>query len=155
TAAMYAAGAGAAIVLDRRTKGAARPIVAYALGAIGGMAGKAGPWVWGMEQRFANPGFSYLNDIFPSPWWDPGQLEQGVYRPETLREWRTLPFRLMQRNSLLDQPGSRDPRLAFICLTSVIFLVHPLFRRWTASQVPETRTVILAEPRRLLVVFCV
>ena len=75
-----------------------------------------GAWLAG---RYDNPFFPYFNGIFRSEFWDPVNLVDARFRPQTLRDWLAWPLRLAERNQAMTEPTMREPRLAVLYLVAV------------------------------------
>jgi hypothetical protein len=78
-----------------------------------------GYWGAGLSARYGNPFFPYFNGIFRSEYWDQVNFVDRAFRPQTVKDWLTWPFRLAERNHTMTEAAMREPRLAVLYLVAV------------------------------------
>ena len=129
-------------------------MTAFVAAILAGFALSYGYWGMMLWQRFQNPFFPYFNDIFRSGYWEPVAFFDAKFRPSTLARWFTLPFGLVERNRLVSEVDLRDPRLALLCVFSVVLAIAML-RESRAAGMRYMTAVQRAMPQsvRLLAVF--
>lgn len=78
-------------------------------------AATAGPWMWLMYERYANPLFPYFNDVFRSPWADPVTFSATRFGPTSAVEWLVFPFMLLWKlQDYVSEAEFRDARPALL-----------------------------------------
>ena len=117
----------AAACLGRRPR-ALGALLAMAVAGAAGFVVAYGYWAWVLWERFANPFFPYLNDLFRSEHWEPVAFRSDTFRPRKLNHWLTLPFKLAERNQLVGEAEMRDPRLAFLIVIALALAASLLAR---------------------------
>ena len=107
---------------DARTRLRHVLVAAAVMGAAFAVA--AGPWMWLMAERFANPLFPYYNDIFRSPWADPVRFTATRFGPQSLLEWAIFPYEMLWKlEGLVAEPEFRDARPALLYTLALAALV--------------------------------
>ena len=97
-------------------------------------AATAGPWMWLMWSRYANPLFPYFNDVFRSPWADPVSFAATRFGPKSAAEWLAFPFLLLVKvEGYVSEPAFRDARPALLYALALAALLAVLLRRPQAS----------------------
>src|SRR6266567_2270327 len=157
TAAMYAVGLCAALLLQRPVLWlGVRQAFAFGIAVLVGVALTGGPWMWTLYTHFGNPLFPYFNDVFHSPWWDEARPFVAPYGPHTLLDWLTLPLHFFGSTaSFVGELEFRDLRLALLYVFAIAALIA-----WVARQI-RSREEIVGSPdlcaawRALAVFSCV
>src|SRR4030095_16556666 len=127
TAAVYAVALACAFVVCFRGRpGFGRAVSAFVAAIVVGSSVGYGYWAIVLWERFRNPFFPYFNEIFRSSFCDPCSFFATTFRPPTPARWITLPFGLGERNRLASEADLRDPRLALLCVFSVVLAVSLL-----------------------------
>ena len=127
TAAIYSVALGCAFVACFWGRpGFGRAVSAFAAAILTGFALSYGYWGMMLWHRFQNPFFPYFNDIFRSDYWEPVAFFDTKFSPSTLARWLTLPFGLVERTRLVSEADLRDPRLALLCVFSVVLAIAML-----------------------------
>ncbi len=155
TAAIYAVALFCSFVLCfRGREGFGRAALTLAAAMAAGFLVAYGYWGAVLWERFRNPLFPYFNGMFRSEYWEPLSLADTRFRPTTPVGWLTLPFGLAERNRLASEADLRDPRLALLCVFSVVVAIAML-RESRAAGVRYMTALRRAMPPslRLLAVF--
>jgi hypothetical protein len=83
-----------------------------------------GWWALHMQSRFGNPFFPYFNQVFQSPWALPLDWVDARFKPTSLVDAATTPFRLLADTQHYSELKLRDPRL----LASLVLFPWLAFR---------------------------
>jgi hypothetical protein len=140
TAATYALGLGAALLLRRANlrRGVVEAVV-FGLGVTAGLLLTLGPWMWTLYSHFESPLFPYYNDILRSPWWDFQPLLIRAFGPHTLLEWLTFPLHLFRVESgFVTELEFSDWRLPLLYLIAIAGMLIWIVRRLTGRAAAET-----------------
>jgi hypothetical protein len=125
TGAVFAIGLVAGVATlgdDARTR--VRHVLVAGAAMAAAFAVAAGPWMWLMAERFANPLFPYYNDVFRSPWADPVRFTATRFGPQSLLEWTIFPYEMLWKlEGFVAEPEFRDARPALLYTLALATLV--------------------------------
>jgi hypothetical protein len=155
TAAIYGVALFASFALCIRGRhGSARATLVLGVAMAAGFIAAYGYWGMVLWERFRNPFFPYFNGLFRSEYWEPQSFFDTKFRPSTLGGWLTLPLGLAVRNRLASEADLRDPRLALLCVITVILIVSRIRRaRVSGQNVPMSLRDDMPPTLRFFVVF--
>jgi len=107
-------------------------LVVFGLAAAVGVALSAGWWAWEMWQTTRNPVFPLMNSLFRSPLYDAISTLEQNFRPHSVVEAITYPFRAAFGQSPGGEAAYVEPRYALvILLLPALFVRRPL--DWAAA----------------------
>ena len=131
TGAIYGLGLLAALLVAHGSARARLRATLVAGAAMGvAFAATAGPWMWLMWTRYANPLFPYFNDVFRSPWADPVSFSATRFGPASAPEWLAFPFLLLVKvEGYVSEPAFRDARPALLYTLALVALAVAVVRR--------------------------
>jgi hypothetical protein len=135
------------IMLPLPLKGRIRQGLAYGVSLGVGFLVVAAPWSYRLEQRFGNPLFPLMNNVFRSPEFSTGSSVAFRFIPETVAEALWRPFAMIDPVTMVhEEPRAPDPRYAII-----LILIGALFCRWlwrrraASSSQPVTSASAVSE----------
>jgi hypothetical protein len=95
----------------------------------------AAPWSYRLGQRFGNPLFPLLNNVFRSPEFTTEAAPSLRFVPETFAEALWRPFAMVDPVTMVhEEPRAPDPRYALLLLVVVAFFCRWLWRRRAAAS---------------------
>jgi hypothetical protein len=106
--------------------------------AAGGVLGfllTEGWWALHLQSRFGNPLFPYFNQVFLSPWAMPYDWVDPRFKPTSLLDAATTPFRLLADTQHYSELKLRDPRLllSLLCFPWLAFRSSRTHDTWRAD----------------------
>jgi hypothetical protein len=121
TVAFVVPGLGAVAVLAALQKRALFGLIVFGLAAALGFLVVAGHHLLTLWNAFGNPFFPYLNQIFRSPYFEPTQIWDPRFIPDSLWKLMTFPFYWTKTNAyVVSEPTFRDWRAAIAYVAMVI-----------------------------------
>jgi hypothetical protein len=138
TAATYAVGLLAAIVLRSRPRRAIFEGLGFGLPVLAGVALASGYWMVLLETRFGNPLFPYFNQWFHSPLLPAEPVLLRAYGPHTLLGWLAFPFEIgFRTRGFVTEALHRDFRFPALYLLALAALVAIALERARARGAPN------------------
>jgi hypothetical protein len=102
----------------------------FVVGAMVGAALTDGFWWWNLWQRFANPLFPYFNDLFRSPWGEPGRMADLRFMPRSAAQALLYPlFWAFTPQTLVTELPTRDPRIALGWIAVLALMIGAVRQR--------------------------
>jgi hypothetical protein len=133
------------IMLPLTLTGRIRQGLAYGISLGLGVAAAAAPWSYRLEQRFGNPLFPLMNNIFRSPEFPTGSSAAFRFIPESFAQAFWRPFAMIDPVTMVhEEPRVPDPRYAVLLILFGVFLWRWLWglrrrpRRAGSSTQPVT-----------------
>jgi len=129
--------------------------LAYGFSMILGFAIIAAPWCYRLAQRFGNPLFPLMNDVFRSPEFTTESVRAARFIPATITEALWRPFAMIDPVTMVhEELRAPDGRYAVL-----LILVGGLFYRWlwqrpAASSSPRVMSPDAAAARTLTALGC-
>ena len=125
------------VMLPLSLRGRIRHGLAYALSLGLGVAVIAAPWSYRLEQRFGNPVFPLMNNVFHSPEFTTEPARALRFIPASIIEALWRPFAMIDPVSMVhEEMRAPDPRYAILMI-----LIGVAFCRWVwrrrAASLPE------------------
>jgi hypothetical protein len=114
------------IMLPLTLRGRIRQGLAYGISLGLGFLLIAAPWSYRLEQRFGNPLFPLMNDVFRSPEFTTEPLRHFRFIPETVTEGLWRPFAMIDPVTMVHEE-MRAPDLRYAAL---LILIGALFCCW-------------------------
>jgi hypothetical protein len=136
------------IMLPLTLTGRIRQGLAYGISLGLGVAAVAAPWSYRLEQRFGNPLFPLLNNIFRSPEFPTGSSAVFRFIPESFAEAFWRPFAMIDPVTMVhEEPRAPDPRYALLLILFGVFFWRWLWarRRRPRRTASSTQPVIYAD----------
>lgn len=97
----------------------------------------AAPWCYRLEQRFGNPFFPLMNNVFQSPEYTTEPTRAFRFIPASVIEALWRPFAMIDPVTMVhEELRAPDPRYAFLMLLAAMFLCRGLWRRHAATTQP-------------------
>ncbi len=95
----------------------------------------AGPWMFTLWQRYANPLFPYFNDVFRSPWADAVPFSATAFGPDAPAEWLVFPYMMLWKlQGYVAEPEFRDARPAVLYTLVLVSLALMVLRRLRGGE---------------------
>ena len=139
TVAFVVPGLGVVAVLAALRKRTLIGLIVCGLAAAAGFLIFAGHHLLTLWNAFGNPFFPYLNQIFRSPYFEPTQIWDPRFIPDSFRKLMTFPFYWARTNDyVVSEPRFRDARaaIAYVALAiGVLGLGLSFFRK--GRRLPE------------------
>jgi hypothetical protein len=138
TMAVYALGLAAACLVQGRLL----RLLAFGAAGVAGLLAGGGWWMWFLWERFRNPLFPYLNDLFRAEMVPASDRRDTNFLPESLADALLFPFRLALDSRIAGEIDFTDIRLALLYVALPLAL---LFRRpalW--SDAAKARPLLVA-----------
>lgn len=113
------------------------------IGTVAGFLVTDGFWAYRLYQEFGNPVFPFYNGLFASPDFPAVSFSHDLFRPHTLLDSLTFPFRIIQFKSwVYSETITPELRLAgFTLLGITAAMLWPFqARRQDAADTPERQT---------------
>jgi hypothetical protein len=94
----------------------------------------AAPWAYRLEQRFGNPLFPLMNDVFRSPEYTTEPVRALRFIPTTVTEALWRPFAMIDPVTMVhEEPRAPDPRYAILLILAGAAFCRWLWRRHSAT----------------------
>jgi len=131
---IYAIGTAITLVLtERGWRNRFTIIGVWGLAFVLGVLVSGGYWMATMWSLYDNPLFPFYNNIFHSPYFEPIEMSDKRYLPQSTIQGLVYPFYFVSRNHYTYQAlDLRDSRYAVIYILMVIYLLS-LFVRWISA----------------------
>jgi hypothetical protein len=147
------------IMLPLSLWGQMRRALAYGISLGLGFIIVAAPWSYRLEQRFGNPLFPLMNQIFRSPEYPTESSAAYRFIPESFTQALLRPFAMINPVTMVhEEPRAPDPRYAVLMILVGVFLCRWVWNRWRLSRAVSLRqTVIGTDPgstRTLVAIAC-
>ena len=121
TVAFVVPGLGVVAVLAALRKRTLIGLIAFGLAAASGFIVVAGHHLLTLWNAFGNPFFPYLNQIFRSPYFEPTEIWDPRFIPDSFLKLMTFPFYWAKTNTyVVSEPTFRDWRAAIAYVAMVI-----------------------------------
>src|ERR1700722_4111324 len=149
TAAFVAPGLGVVALLRALRKRTLIGLILFGLAATAGFFIFAGHHLLTLWNAFGNPFFPYLNQIFRSPYFEPTEIWDPRFIPDSFRKLMTFPFYWTKTNSyVVSEPKFRDWRAAvgYVAIVAgVLALALSCLRtgRWPRAALAQTPGLLL------------
>jgi hypothetical protein len=147
------------VMLPLTLTGRIRQGLAYGISLGLGVAAAAAPWSYRLEQRFGNPLFPLMNNIFHSPEFPTESSVASRFIPESFAQALWRPFAMIDPVTMVhEEPRAPDPRYAVVLILIGAFLCRWLWGRWRLRRAASSaQAVISADPdstRTLVAIAC-
>jgi hypothetical protein len=121
TVAFVVPGLGVVAVLAALRQRTLIGLMVFGLAAMSGFLVFAGHHLLTLWNAFGNPFFPYLNQIFRSPYFEPTEIWDPRFIPDSFRKLMTFPFYWTKTNSyVVSEPAFRDWRAAIAYVAMVV-----------------------------------
>jgi hypothetical protein len=135
--------------------GRIRQCLAYGISLGLGFAVVAAPWSYRLAQRFGNPLFPMMNNVFRSPEFTTETGHATRFIPDSVAEALWRPFAMIDPVTMVhEEMRAPDPRYAVLLILMGAFLVRWLCRRRAASASQPVRSAAAASARTLAAIAC-
>src|SRR5882672_57140 len=115
----------------------------------------AAPWAYRLEQRFGNPFFPMLNNVFRSPEFTTETGRAARFIPDSFAEALWRPFAMIDPVSMVhEELRAPDPRYAVLVILIGAFFCRWLWRRRAASAGQPVMSADAASARTLAALGC-
>lgn len=130
TAATYAVGIAAALLVRRRPGLGVRDSLVFGIAVLSGIALSLGPWMAHLYADTGSPLFPYFNGIFRSPLLPPESFVDARFGPRTAAQWISLPFALWHPpQAYVAESIYRDARFPMVAALALAALAASLLAR--------------------------
>jgi hypothetical protein len=149
TAAFVAPGLGVVALLRALRKRTVVGLILFGLAATAGFFIFAGHHLLTLWNAFGNPFFPYLNQIFRSPYFEPTEIWDPRFIPDSFWKLMTFPFYWAKTNDyVVSEPKFRDWRaaIAYVAIiVGVLALAVSCLRtgRWPRAALAQTPGLLL------------
>jgi hypothetical protein len=138
TVAFVVPGLGVVAVLAALRKRTLIGLIVFGLAAAFGFLVFAGHHLLTLWNAFGNPFFPYLNQIFRSPYFEPTEIWDPRFIPDSISKLLTFPFYWTRTASyVVSEPAFRDWRAAIAYVTIVIGALALAAHFWRGRRVRE------------------
>jgi hypothetical protein len=143
------------IMLPLTLRGRVRHGLAYGISLGLGFVAAAAPWSYRLEQRFGNPLFPLMNNVFRSPEYTTESASAFRFIPATVTEALWRPFAMIDPVTMVhEELRAPDPRYAVL-----LILIGALFCRWlwqrrAASSSQPVASADVVSTRTLAAIGC-
>jgi hypothetical protein len=143
------------IMLPLTLRGRIRQGLAYCTALGLGFVIIAASWSYRLEQRFGNPLFPLMNNIFRSPEFTTEPLHHLRFIPATFAEALWRPFAMIDPVTMVhEEMRAPDPRYAVLFILVGVFLYRRLQRSRTSSSSQPVSQVDAGSARALAALGC-
>jgi len=107
-----------------------RRLLWFAVGALVGGGVCDGFWWWNLWSRFGDPVFPFFNDLFRSPWGEPGRMADLRFMPRSVAQALFYPlFWACTPRTLVSELPMRDPRIALGWIAILAIMIRAAGQR--------------------------
>jgi Glycosyltransferase family 87 len=143
------------IMLPLSLTGRIRQGVAYGISLGLGFLVIVAPWSYRLEQRFGNPLFPLMNNVFHSPEFTTESSRAFRFIPESVAEALWRPFAMIDPVTMVhEEPRAPDPRYAVLLILIAALLCRWLWRRRAALSILPVISADAASTRTLIAIGC-
>jgi hypothetical protein len=143
------------IMLPLTLRGRIRQGLAYGISLGLGFVLVAAPWSYRLEQRFGNPLFPLMNNIFRSPEFPTQSSVAFRFIPESFAQALWRPFAMIDPVSMVhEEPRAPDPRYALLLILIGVFLCRWLWQRRAALPIRPVMSADAVSSRTLIAIGC-
>jgi hypothetical protein len=115
----------------------------------------AAPWSYRLEQRFGNPVFPLMNNVFRSPEFTTEPLRHFRFIPATITEAIWRPFAMIDPVTMVhEEMRAPDPRYAVLLIVIGAFFCRWLWQRRATSSIQPVVSADAVSSRALAAIGC-
>jgi hypothetical protein len=115
----------------------------------------AAPWSYRLAQRFGNPVFPLMNNVFRSPEFTTSPLHHLRFIPATIAEALWRPFAMIDPMTMVhEEMRAPDPRYALLLILTGAAFCRWLWQRRASSSIQPTMNVDADSARVLAAIGC-
>ena len=143
------------IMLPLTLRGRIRQGLAYGMSLGLGFVIIAAPWSYRLEERFGNPVFPLMNNIFRSPEFTTEPLHHLRFIPATIAEALWRPFAMIDPVTMVhEEMRAPDPRYAVLLILVGVFFYRWLWQHRTPSSSQPVSQADAGSARALAAIGC-
>jgi hypothetical protein len=143
------------IMLPLSLTGRIRQGLAYGISLGLGFLVIVAPWSYRLEQRFGNPLFPLMNNVFHSPEFTAESSRAFRFIPESVAEALWRPFAMIDPVTMVhEEPRAPDPRYAVLLILIAALLCRWLWQRRAALSIQPMISADAASARTLAAIGC-
>jgi hypothetical protein len=149
TAVLYAPALGIALLVGAGAAGlgwrqALTGFFIFCVGWVLAFGAAFGWWGWAVFQRYGNPVFPFMNQVFASPWGLPVSMEDSRFLPRSALQAIAYPFFWLRGQPfVVSETGVGDPRFALAWLAVMALGLMATWRWLVGHRLAEGRLVLL------------